>query len=131
MQVTARWRGWARRLAVETRALGLACRDPRVPWYAKAVAFSVVAYAFSPLDLIPDVIPVIGYLDDLVLVPIGIAVAIRLIPAEVLAECRTRATAAPAANGRMRWAGLALVVGAWIIAAALTAAIVYRVLRQG
>ena len=76
-----RWRGWARRVKRETYALALAYRDPRTPWYARAVAAIVVAYAFSPLDLIPDVIPVLGYLDDLILVPLGILLAVRLIPA--------------------------------------------------
>src|SRR3712207_1871976 len=87
----ARWRGWARRLKREAYALYLAYRDPRVPWYARVVAACVVAYAFSPLDLIPDPIPVLGYLDDLILVPLGVALAVRLVPATVLAECRVEA----------------------------------------
>ena len=75
-------------------ALYLAARDPRVPWYAKAVALAVAAYAFSPIDLIPDFIPVIGYLDDLIIVPLGILLAVRLIPADVLAEHRSAASEA-------------------------------------
>ena len=71
--------------------LYLAARDPRVPWYAKAVAGAVVAYAFSPIDLIPDFIPVLGYLDDLILAPLGIALAIRLIPSDIFSELRRRA----------------------------------------
>jgi len=78
-------------LKKETHALYLASRHPRTPWYAKAFIAAVVAYAVSPIDLIPDFIPVLGYLDDLVLVPLGIAVALRMIPPPVMAECRVRA----------------------------------------
>lgn len=85
------WKQGARRLKAETYALYLAYRHPQTPWYAKAWAGLVVAYAFSPIDLVPDFIPLLGYLDDLILVPAGIAVALRLIPAEVMAECRRRA----------------------------------------
>ena len=81
----------ARRLKVEIYALYLAYRDPRVPWYARVFAALVVGYAFSPIDLIPDAIPVLGYLDDLLVVPLGIALAIRMIPPPVLAECREEA----------------------------------------
>ena len=82
---------WARRLKIEIYALYLAYRDPRVPWYARVFAALVVGYAFSPIDLIPDVIPVLGYLDDLLIVPLGITLAIRMIPPHVLAECREEA----------------------------------------
>jgi len=78
-----RWKARARQLKQETYALYLAYRDPRTPWYAKVLAGVVVAYAFSPIDLIPDPVPVLGYLDDLLLVPLGIALAIRVIPAPV------------------------------------------------
>ena len=84
----ARLRRRVEALKADTWALALAARDPRVPWYAKAVAAITVAYALSPIDLIPDFIPVLGYLDDLVLVPLGIALAIRLLPPDVLAEHR-------------------------------------------
>jgi uncharacterized membrane protein YkvA (DUF1232 family) len=89
-----RLRAWARGIKRDVHALYLASRDERVPWYAKAVALAVAAYALSPIDLIPDFIPVIGYLDDLVIVPLGILLAVRLIPAEVLAEHRAAASAA-------------------------------------
>ena len=82
------WRRWARQLKIEVYALYLAYRDPRVPWYARLVAVCVVGYAFSPIDLIPDPIPVLGYLDDLVLVPLGILLAVRLIPPKVMREHR-------------------------------------------
>ena len=84
---------WARTLKRDTLALYLAAGDPRVPWYAKIVAACVAAYALSPIDLIPDFIPVIGYLDDIILVPLGIALAIRLIPPALLEEHRENASA--------------------------------------
>ena len=85
------WKRWAGRLKSETHALYLAYRDPRVPWYAKLFAALVVGYAFSPIDLIPDPIPVLGYLDDLILVPLGVALAVRMIPKDVLSESRQKA----------------------------------------
>ncbi|MCC8936039.1 DUF1232 domain-containing protein [Bradyrhizobium sp. Arg68] len=85
---------WARNLKRDSYALYLASRDPRVPWYAKALAVAIAAYALSPIDLIPDFIPVLGYLDDLILVPAGIWLAIRLIPDDVMTECRASASAA-------------------------------------
>ena len=87
------WKERVRALKKETFALYLACRHPRVPWYAKALALIVVGYALSPIDLIPDFIPILGYLDDMVLIPLGIMIVIRMIPAEVLAECRQKAEA--------------------------------------
>ncbi|MGI9147229.1 MAG: YkvA family protein [Chloroflexota bacterium] len=81
----------ARILKRETLTLYFAARDPRTPWYAKVVAAGVVAYALSPFDLIPDFIPVLGYLDDLIVVPAGIALVMRMVPANVLADCRERA----------------------------------------
>jgi uncharacterized membrane protein YkvA (DUF1232 family) len=86
-----RWKQWAEKLTRETFTLYFACRDPRTPWYAKALALCVVGYAFSPIDLIPDPIPIIGHLDDLVLVPLGVALVCRLVPREVMADCRERA----------------------------------------
>src|SRR5207244_2980619 len=83
----------ARELKRETYVLYLVVRDPRTPWYARAIAAAVVAYALSPIDLIPDFIPVIGYLDDLTVVPLGIALALKLIPAHVMADCRRQAHA--------------------------------------
>jgi len=88
------WKRRARRLKGEIYALYLAYRDPRVPWYAKGFAALVVGYALSPVDLIPDAIPVLGYLDDLLLVPLGIGLALKMIPAEVMGECRERARTA-------------------------------------
>lgn len=84
------WKEKARALKREALALNLACRDPRTPWYAKALGAAVLAYALSPIDLIPDFIPVLGWLDDLILVPLGVLAVRALIPAGVLAECRER-----------------------------------------
>ncbi len=81
----------ARQLKAETLALYLAVRDPRTPWYAKVLAAGIVAYAFSPIDLIPDFVPILGYLDDLILIPMGVALAIKLVPPSVMTECRARA----------------------------------------
>src|SRR3954466_2024779 len=92
MTLMSQLQRWARTLKRDTVALYLAARDPRVPWYAKFVAACVAAYALSPIDLIPDFIPVIGYLDDIILVPLGIALAIRLIPPDLLAEHREAAS---------------------------------------
>ncbi|MEO8271393.1 MAG: YkvA family protein [Aureliella sp.] len=86
-----RMKAWAQSLKLEVLALYLAYRDPRTPWFAKLVAALVVAYALSPIDLIPDPIPVIGYLDDLILLPLGILLARRLIPFDVMEDCRIRA----------------------------------------
>ena len=80
----------ARYLKAETFALYLAARDPRTPWYAKLAVAGIVAYAFSPIDLIPDFVPVLGYLDDLVLIPAGIALAMKSVPDQVLIQCRAR-----------------------------------------
>jgi len=108
------WRQRAKELKAETYALYLAVRDPRVPWYAKVSALCVVAYALSPIDIIPDFIPVLGYLDDLILLPIGIALTIKMIPALVLAECRGKAQAHIAAGSLLGWAGAAVVIMIWL-----------------
>jgi len=114
-----RLRNWAGHLKREVVALGLAARDPRVPWYAKAVALAVVVYALSPIDLIPDFIPVLGLLDDVILVPLGVLVAVRLIPRPVMAELRRRA-ADETVRGSSR-TGVVAVVVVWIVLAALLA----------
>lgn len=115
----ARLRGWARRVKRDAIALWLAARHPGVPWYAKAVAAAVAAYALSPIDLIPDVVPVLGQIDDLVIVPLGILLAVRLIPAAVMAELRARATARAAAP--VSRSGAVAVVALWLAAAVAVA----------
>jgi uncharacterized membrane protein YkvA (DUF1232 family) len=95
-------------------ALYLAARDPRVPWYAKAVVALVAGYTLSPIDLIPDFIPVLGYLDDLLLLPLGIALAIRLMPADVWRDCLARADARPAGGAPRSWLAAAIIIGIWL-----------------
>ena len=117
----------ARHLKAETFALYLAARDPRTPWYAKLLVAGIVAYAFSPVDLIPDFVPVLGYLDDLILIPAGIALAIKLVPDSVLADCRAQAQKT-LTNGKpvSRVAGV-VILGIWIALVALCIVWVYEV----
>ena len=130
MRARKAWRQRARLLKLETYAITLAYRDPRTPWYARAFAACVVAYAFSPIDLIPDFIPVLGYLDDLVLVPLGIALAVRMIPPHVLADCRLEAQAIMSGDPRpTNWAGAAVIIAVWLLLAALAVVIVTRVIK--
>jgi uncharacterized membrane protein YkvA (DUF1232 family) len=119
-----RWKDRARRLKREANALALASRDPRTPWYARALAVCIVAYAFSPLDLIPDPIPILGYLDDLILIPLGIALAIRLIPDEVLAYARARASESSATSGS--WIVAGAIIVCWVALAVLAGWFVLR-----
>jgi uncharacterized membrane protein YkvA (DUF1232 family) len=90
----ARAKNWARTIKGDVHALYLAADNPRVPWYAKALAICVAGYALSPIDLTPDFIPILGYLDDIILVPLGILLVIRLIPPEIMAEHRELAATA-------------------------------------
>ena len=119
------WRERARKLKQDVVAVALAMQDPRVPWYARALGACVVAYALSPIDLIPDFIPVIGYLDDLVLVPLGLVLMLRLIPAEVLAEHRV--AAASLAERPVSYAGAAGVIVVWLTSLALAAYWTHRI----
>jgi uncharacterized membrane protein YkvA (DUF1232 family) len=119
-----RLESWARRLKVEVYALYLAYKDPRVPWYARVFVAVVVGYAFSPIDLIPDPVPVLGYLDDLILIPLGVALAIRMIPAPVLAECRQKAR--DAKDRPVSKVGAVVVVIVWLALAALAVWLVAR-----
>jgi len=109
----------ARSVKAEVYALYLAYRDPRVPLYARIFAGGVVAYAFSPLDLIPDFIPVLGYLDDLVLVPLGIALALKMIPPPVMEESRARAKEIMAQGKPVNLAAAVVIVVIWLTLAAL------------
>jgi uncharacterized membrane protein YkvA (DUF1232 family) len=92
--MTDRPKDWARVIKRDVHALYLASRDPRVPWYAKALAIVIAGYALSPIDLIPDFVPLLGYVDDVILLPLGIVLVIRLIPPEIIAEHRELAAAA-------------------------------------
>lgn len=117
-KVAANLRDWARALKRDVVALWLAARDPRVPWYAKLIAGATAAYALSPIDLIPDFIPALGYLDDLLLVPAGIWLAVRLIPPALMAELREQASRR--GDKPVSKAAAAAIVLLWIVAAALT-----------
>ena len=121
------WVARARKFKLEAHALFLACRDARTPWYAKAVAALVVGYAFSPIDLIPDPIPVLGHLDDVLLVPLGVWLAARLIPAEVMAECRARVADRQQTRPRTRWVVVASIIVIWVAAAGLVIFWLYKV----
>lgn len=104
----------ARALKNEAFAVYLAAKDPRTPWYAKALVFFVVAHTFSPIDLIPDFIPVLGYLDDLIITPGGLWLAVRLIPPEVLEDARVT-VATQGVDGRVGYIGMAIIILMWIV----------------
>jgi uncharacterized membrane protein YkvA (DUF1232 family) len=109
------WKEKAKRLKTEVYALCLAMKDSRVPWYAKALMALTIGYAISPIDLIPDFIPVIGQIDDLIIVPAGIALVIKMIPKNIMEEYRQKAIAEPI-NTRTKWVVAAIIVSIWIFA---------------
>ncbi|MGD8989734.1 MAG: YkvA family protein [Syntrophobacterales bacterium] len=117
---------WARHLKKETYALYFAYRDPRVPWYAKLLVAFVVAHTFSPIDLIPDFIPVLGYLDDLIITPLGLALAIRLIPTEVMTEARIKAESKIVEGKIVSRVGLLIVISIWLSVLILVLLILLR-----
>ncbi|HYQ48268.1 MAG TPA: YkvA family protein [Thermodesulfovibrionales bacterium] len=114
-----RWKEWVAERKKDTYALYLASRKPRVPLAAKIIAVLVVAYVLSPADLIPDFIPVLGYLDDMVLVPIGIAVAIRFIPADIWQECRSQACDRLSSSLPRSRTAVYVIAAVWVIASVL------------
>ena len=122
----SRLRQRARALKKDTYAIYFACRDPRTPWYAKLLAGGIVAYALSPIDLIPDFVPILGYVDDLIIVPLGIALAVKMIPDAVLTDCRRKAQLAEARPVNRKAA--AVIVGIWIAGAALILWVAYEAL---
>ena len=124
MSLIRRLESWARKLKVEVYALYLAYRDPRVPWYTRVFAAVVVGYAFSPIDLIPDVVPVLGYLDDLIVVPLGVVLAIKMIPPQVLAECREKARETE--DRPVNRVAAVVVIAVWIALAALVLWLAFR-----
>ncbi|MDP2411061.1 MAG: YkvA family protein [Pseudolabrys sp.] len=115
---------WARTIKRDAHAVYLAARDPRTPWYAKALALCVAGYALSPIDLIPDFIPILGYLDDVILLPLGIWAVVKLIPPGIMAEHRAAATLA-AERPISRTAALIIAL-IWAASTALTAWLGYR-----
>src|SRR6188472_4131945 len=122
--MTGKLKDWARAVKRDVHAIYLAARDPRVPWYAKALALCVAGYALSPIDLIPDFIPVLGYLDDAVIVPLGLLAVVKLIPAQVMAE--SRAVAAARAERPVSRTAAAVIILIWIASIALTGWLAWR-----
>ncbi len=125
-----RWTERAAALKHEVYALYLAYKDPRVPWYAKLLAACIVAYAFSPIDLIPDFIPVLGYLDDLLLLPIGIYFVLKMIPDDVMSECRDRARALSDEKRPINYLAATVIIAIWIILAAFSLHFIIRATRD-
>jgi len=129
-----RWKQQARKLKNEIYAIYLAYRDPRTPWHARIFAACVVAYAFSPIDLIPDFVPLLGYLDDLVLLPLGILMVRRMIPPEVLEECRDKAGALRslcAPEGKpANWFAAGVIVAVWLILAVWAVLYIMQTLKK-
>jgi uncharacterized membrane protein YkvA (DUF1232 family) len=117
-------REWARTVRRDVHAAYLVARDPRTPWYVKALALCVAGYALSPIDLVPDVIPILGYVDDLLIVPLGILLVVKLTPPEILAECR--AAAARATERPTSRLAMGFICAVWIGVALLTGWLVYR-----
>jgi uncharacterized membrane protein YkvA (DUF1232 family) len=120
------WKSKARELKVQLYALYLAYRDPRTPWYAKVFAALVVGYAFSPIDLIPDFIPVLGYLDDLILVPLGVLLAKKMIPVVVMEECQEKARKLEAAGTPVNYVAAAIIVLFWVLIVLFVGINLYR-----
>lgn len=120
----SRLKKWARLIKRDAHAVYLAARDPRTPWYAKALAACVAGYALSPIDLIPDFIPVLGYLDDVLIVPLGILAVMKLVPAEVMAE--SRAAAARAAERPVSRTAAVVISVIWVLAIALSGWLICR-----
>jgi uncharacterized membrane protein YkvA (DUF1232 family) len=123
------WRHRARQLKTETYALYLAYRDPRTPWYGRLCAALVVGYAFSPIDLIPDFVPILGYVDDLILVPLGIFLAVKMIPSQVLLESQEKARAVVADGRPVSRAAALFIVVAWLVLAALAIFLVVSIVK--
>ena len=113
MSLFQAWKQQARKLKHETYTLYLACRDPRTPWYARLTAGAVVAYAVSPIDLIPDFIPVLGQLDDLLLIPFGVLLVRWMIPTPVMEDCRHRAQEMIDQGKPVSWLAAVVIIGIW------------------
>lgn len=126
VKVFERLKQKSRHLKIEIYALYLAYRDPRVPWYAKAFVALVVGYALSPIDLIPDFIPVLGYLDDLVLIPLGVAVALKMIPEKVMDDCRIRSKELMNKKKPINRVAAVVIICIWLALIVMTIALVVR-----
>jgi uncharacterized membrane protein YkvA (DUF1232 family) len=129
MPFIEQWKQRASQLKIEVYALYLVYRDPRLPWYARVFAACVVGYAFSPIDLIPDPIPILGYVDDLVLIPLGVKVALSMIPAEVMTESRAKAQEVIRQGKPVNRIAAAIILAIWLILAALVIAFMLRLFK--
>jgi uncharacterized membrane protein YkvA (DUF1232 family) len=107
---------WAKQLKRKVFVLYFACKDPRTPWFAKVFAICVVAYAFSPIDLIPDFIPILGYLDDVILIPLGVSIALKMIPKSVIQECIIKAEERMKKGKPKNWLVGSFIILIWIMA---------------
>ena len=125
-----RWKEWARALKRSCYALYLAARHPDTPWYAKVMAALVAGYAFSPIDLIPDPIPLLGYLDDLLLLPLGVWLTLKLIPPRVWEECRARAESSAGARGPRSWVAATIILLLWAVTGWLVARALWPVAQE-
>jgi uncharacterized membrane protein YkvA (DUF1232 family) len=130
MEMIERLKKWARYLKQGTTALYYAYRDPRTPWYAKGLTIFVVAHTLSPIDLIPDFIPVLGYLDDLLITPLGLALAFKLIPEQVLVDARQKAEAETFEASPLARTGTVIVIATWILGLVVLGAIIFKVLSS-
>jgi uncharacterized membrane protein YkvA (DUF1232 family) len=110
------WKTKSKQLKTEIVALYLASKHPRTPWYAKALAGLIIGYALSPIDLIPDFIPVVGYLDDFIIIPAGISLLFRIIPKDILEECRAKAQSDLLNNKSKNWVAGVIIVFIWLLA---------------
>ena len=114
-KLVERWKGQVKCVKVETYALYLAYKDPRVPWYAKVFTAIIVGYAFSPIDLIPDFLPIIGYLDDFIIIPLGVLLVLKMIPEPVMAEYRVKAVEKMSQEGYQTWVAGVVIIIVWIL----------------
>ena len=124
------WKTKAKALRTEIVALYLASKHPGTPWYAKFLAALIIGYALSPIDLIPDFIPVVGYLDDFILVPAGIALLIRIIPRDILEECRAKAQSDVLNRKSKNWVAGVIIVFIWLLAVYLILRLVLRLAKN-
>jgi uncharacterized membrane protein YkvA (DUF1232 family) len=123
--VFSKWKSWAKQLKRQIFVLYLAYKDDRSPWFAKLFAVCVVAYAFSPIDLVPDFIPILGYLDDVIIVPLGIMVALRMMPQTVIVDCKIKAEELLKKSKPKNWFVGGLILFLWIVVVVWISTVVY------
>jgi uncharacterized membrane protein YkvA (DUF1232 family) len=129
MRLIATLKESAQQLKNQTYVIYLAFKHPHTPWYAKVLLIFVIGYALSPIDLIPDFIPVLGYIDDLIILPLGISIALKMIPKEVILECRGKA-ASERINGKIKWFGLGIIILIWLIVLSVIAIVIYKIISR-